>query len=600
MDDVGIILVLLACSVFCVLTQVSFVLLDILRLRCAQSCVSCAKAACKVILPTLKCCKRKQNEKPEDALTKMIQDSIDKEKVVLNLKVMRYMGHFWLFYIVSCSIPRQLEALSALKSDWLIVCGEVGPLILLVLTVFFAWCPRFMTSRVIDTMFVFSSLRFILMFLYTENVMQMHYIVQNACFARFAGSLLICNILISLPVNLIVCGCCIFAYSRSSHEPSVLDEIFPSHFADFVFMEVAFTVGTCAFSWIYEHSAKRHNLERRLLAQADATIQQLLSGMCDAVVVLSSDLTIMGRAPKLANLLLRRATGNALAGAKFSDLLLNIELDRFNVFLEQARNNLLDRLPSSTHTLVSASGVRAETPSDLTPALSMPFQLKDVTGSFFDTRLFCSCFLDLNDEISYIIGVCEHNNSPHVQPHFYYRDIGKSQLQTPRDEACSSSSGSDVDALAPLRFESLVVSIDAFSHDLRILSSSTSFDNVICMDTRGRSLLDFVVERELLMSAVQSIVNNVVSGHRESDSLDIERVHVKPPDWNRGLVLRTQCSLVIPGIQSYEHSDFDQSIYEDDDNVLMADLVFKQGHQISSRKLARATLPKRLPWSCAL
>eukprot|EP00928_Gymnodinium_smaydae_P089870 TRINITY_DN73759_c0_g1_i1.p1 TRINITY_DN73759_c0_g1~~TRINITY_DN73759_c0_g1_i1.p1 ORF type:complete len:624 (-),score=88.18 TRINITY_DN73759_c0_g1_i1:255-2057(-) len=582
--------ILLACSVVIVSSQFVLMVLDMQKMPFVQWFVYCVKEAWKVAVFIIKYCKCERSEELE-VLTKMIQVLMDKEKVILNLKVMRYMSHFWMAYIIACSIPRQVEALSRRSADWWSMCEEGGPLVLLMLNALFTVFPRCMTPRVIDILYVFSSLRFIILFLYTEDVMQMRYAAGNAFFARFVGSSLICNIRLALPVNLIVCGFCIFAYFRGSQQPSLLDETFPSHFADFVFMELAFTTGSCVIAWAYEYSAKRHNLEGRLLAQADATVQQLLSGMCDAVVILSSDLKIMGRAPKLANLLLRSATGKALAGLQFDELLLSTELDRFSMFLEQARNNVLDRPQSET--LVSACEVRAQLPSDLTPALSMSFQLRDVTGSFFHTRLFCSCFLDLNEEISYIIGVCEQNNSAQsLPPHLSYPSripqTRTSQFETPRDEACSSSSGSsDLDGIAPLRFEALIVSIDVFSNGLRIVHSSTSFDHFVCTDTIGRSLLDFVVEHELLMSCVQTIVNNVVGGGREADSLDLQRVHVKPPDWSRGFVLRAQCSVIIPGVHCYDDPDFDESLYEQDENVLIAEVVFKHGHQISASKLSR-------------
>jgi hypothetical protein len=122
-----------------------------------------------------------------------------------------------------------------------------------------------------------------------------------------------------------------------------MDEHFQGYASGYIPQELVYVVLTCLLCWVMEFRAKaeaRTFLEKRLLTQSEATVQELLSGLCDAVVRIRSDLAIFEPAPKLAHLLLRENRGSAFLGVQFCDFLAYADRDRFRDFLERVGSQL--------------------------------------------------------------------------------------------------------------------------------------------------------------------------------------------------------------------------------------------------------------------
>ena len=182
------------------------------------------------------------------------------------------------------------------------------------------------------------------------------------------------------------------SYYKLSGIKTIIDEIHRDHVTDCIMREVAFTGITCIIAWVTEASIAgeiRLSLQYLESSRGEATAKSLLSVLCDATVHLDSHLRITRPAPQFAALLLRPES--ALSMCCITDLMLEQDHDRFE-------QNILHAHSTSPGLL--SKGVHEH-------AVSLSISLREARGGAVPVRLVSSSFLDLDNELHYIIGICE-------------------------------------------------------------------------------------------------------------------------------------------------------------------------------------------------
>eukprot|EP00928_Gymnodinium_smaydae_P037441 TRINITY_DN25991_c0_g1_i2.p1 TRINITY_DN25991_c0_g1~~TRINITY_DN25991_c0_g1_i2.p1 ORF type:complete len:223 (-),score=34.74 TRINITY_DN25991_c0_g1_i2:95-763(-) len=182
----------------------------------------------------------------------------------------------------------------------------------------------------------------------------------------------------------------------------------------------------------------------------------------------------------------------------------------------------------------------------------MNFNLKDVTGNRVSAKIFCSCFLDLDDEVNYILGVCENSCAENPQSHnpgFNNTCIDK-PLKT---DVCSSSSDGDADSISPLKVDVVNVSID--TDNLLICSCSGAFEDAMRMKAHGLPFIDLLSEKKEFLLWVQGSVNEMIYREEQSE-LTFGKVHIRSPALEKqGLALRARCSMLSVRLARDIHAD---------------------------------------------
>eukprot|EP00929_Paragymnodinium_shiwhaense_P039159 TRINITY_DN20591_c0_g1_i6.p1 TRINITY_DN20591_c0_g1~~TRINITY_DN20591_c0_g1_i6.p1 ORF type:complete len:616 (-),score=34.27 TRINITY_DN20591_c0_g1_i6:150-1997(-) len=161
---------------------------------------------------------------------------------------------------------------------------------------------------------------------------------------------------------------------------------------------------TCAAVWIFSHiidTWKRETVRANLLAKTSSASEQnvksLLVVMCDAVVTVDEDFRLNTASSDLAHFLVRCPPNSSYQGVSFLDFLENGD-----------RQRVQEQLASSS--------VGPGT------ALSLLAGLVDGNGTSLKVHLYCTGFIDIDDNRAYVIGILEVKD-PDYETRIERRDV---------------------------------------------------------------------------------------------------------------------------------------------------------------------------------
>jgi len=186
-----------------------------------------------------------------------------------------------------------------------------------------------------------------------------------------------------------VCSLCIFYYNFGWDQYHFIYESMA--------LVVVLVLGRIFHKWTYAEA--RATIEAKALARSQATVQRLLSAMCDAVVQFGSDGIIRHPCPKLEVLLLKSRTRSSLQGTPFNDFFDGSERERLANFLSSMTNEPYgSELPNQ---------VEVDLTKQDDVACMLHSHMRDATGTSVPVQIFHGSLRDINEEICHVVGIRE-------------------------------------------------------------------------------------------------------------------------------------------------------------------------------------------------
>ncbi|CAE8721693.1 unnamed protein product [Polarella glacialis] len=202
----------------------------------------------------------------------------------------------------------------------------------------------------------------------------------------------------------------------------------------------------------------RATLEAKTSRQVQTTAHSLLSVLCDAVLTLGPDLQLLHKSPQLAALLLKAAGPRYLLGE-----------DLMNLVVPEDQAQLRQDLEShdGCDVRLLRSGMR------------------DSSGGIVQVRIFHAPFLDLDDRMCHLVGVCEMGlescatepGLPQALSDAFNTELPCQFVQRPREEeessqaSCTSEGSNNSEALFDIISE-LSLTLDIRTYLIERCSSS--------------------------------------------------------------------------------------------------------------------------------
>lgn len=209
----------------------------------------------------------------------------------------------------------------------------------------------------------------------------------SVCAYRVAVAVVTGNLWLTVVMNIAESALCSFRFSAFTPEPdSVLAAESSTSSMYLIYSELfvgAFAVLVAVMTKQGMTSEAEAILHSKLSRQSEISVQALLSGLCDCVVRLSSDLRVACQSQKLAALLLREAAPRYFDGDDFMKLISQADQQRAQAFLQDT-----DRSGEQCARLLNVS-------------------MDGSYGHRISVHLFHASFLTLDDEIGHILGICE-------------------------------------------------------------------------------------------------------------------------------------------------------------------------------------------------
>jgi len=202
-----------------------------------------------------------------------------------------------------------------------------------------------------------------------------------------------------------------------------------------LFTSMCVVLGICIDIFIEVHARK--SLEVVAASRGETTARRLTKALCDEVVILSAgDLTILEPAPKLASLLLRFSS-QQLAGISFLELLPIEDQERCQVFFQ-----MLSMADGGDNVIQN-------------PAATLNIVMIDGNNVGVKVQLFACVFLDAQDRLCHLVGICEIGDQkradtpfelPAPQPPRICTDFRHHVGERPRSDigSCSGFDGASV------------------------------------------------------------------------------------------------------------------------------------------------------------
>eukprot|EP00747_Dinoflagellata_sp_TGD_P111680 gnl/TRDRNA2_/TRDRNA2_171272_c1_seq1.p1 gnl/TRDRNA2_/TRDRNA2_171272_c1~~gnl/TRDRNA2_/TRDRNA2_171272_c1_seq1.p1 ORF type:complete len:606 (-),score=72.80 gnl/TRDRNA2_/TRDRNA2_171272_c1_seq1:34-1851(-) len=414
----------------------------------------------------------------------------------------------------------------------------------LVVSVVFATFPRLHTERSQDLVYVLQGVRMVAGISVQTSTSLLIQTFARLSWVQLALSLLCCNIMCTIPVNLVVIAMYSWKYVMLAEEDTLL-------VAAYLCREVGFMVATSLICYGYEYFLEaevRGMLSGRSSSQAQSTVLAMLSMLCDAVVHLDPELVIMNAAPQLGAMLFN--PGKNYKGTLFADLLIGDDANRFRHYISNALHD--------SH------------------AQSINVHLRVAGGERVQVRLLHSSFQDFDDKPRYIVGICEMSDYEREgQMKMPDARLPPAQGVTPsvshglpRGEAplirSLSGSGKSWDALSsghsdgsgshdiatslPSRSTKefsfdFAVLCDAFTTDLNILKSTVEFALMCGMQPEGKGFLAWVADPVDFKAWVQEHLNDATNPSLPVKSRRRRVAVVSPLAVTLGVELKAECHL---------------------------------------------------------
>mmetsp|Transcript_68660 Transcript_68660/g.200948 ORF Transcript_68660/g.200948 Transcript_68660/m.200948 type:complete len:705 (-) Transcript_68660:497-2611(-) len=260
----------------------------------------------------------------------------------------------------------------------------------LMICLIFSAFPRCVTPRAMNLTYVSLSAWWIVETLILSHAGTFTIFFPAIYAQRAVWGLVVCNGWTTTVCNVVitVCQCAARWWHLSSTHREALLRQETSHLVMVDIICTAMIVYGLVFLEQGVWAAARYIVEVKTSSKTEVTVLRLLSALCDAVVTLGSDLHIVSKAPKLANLVQQGNSANALEGSSFLDLLAETDCVRFRQFLAR-------------------EPVWMDTFNEPEPAQALNVHLVDRSGVGKQVQLFHSHFQDHNDQVGHLIGICE-------------------------------------------------------------------------------------------------------------------------------------------------------------------------------------------------
>eukprot|EP00928_Gymnodinium_smaydae_P043145 TRINITY_DN2896_c0_g1_i9.p1 TRINITY_DN2896_c0_g1~~TRINITY_DN2896_c0_g1_i9.p1 ORF type:complete len:587 (-),score=53.59 TRINITY_DN2896_c0_g1_i9:228-1988(-) len=237
--------------------------------------------------------------------------------------------------------------------------------------------------------------------------------------------------------------------------------LFPDHKFSFAFRELVASALVIGLAWYAEanlYSDVRASLQLNESTQAQTTLKTVLSATCDAVLYVDSWLRLTLPSPELAVMLLKREANDALLHTCLCDL----------AFDSNDETLLKARLPRDV-------GSAGNQPDTLAPMIQL--SLKDSCGSRVACEMFYCAFMNVDDQLCYLVGVRELNEGGREMPPPYAHELPLALpplSNSSNSDSAHSSSGSNFNLRTDVNDEIAIV-VDLFSGELDITDSTDGF-----------------------------------------------------------------------------------------------------------------------------
>eukprot|EP00929_Paragymnodinium_shiwhaense_P107054 TRINITY_DN73031_c0_g1_i2.p1 TRINITY_DN73031_c0_g1~~TRINITY_DN73031_c0_g1_i2.p1 ORF type:complete len:610 (+),score=40.21 TRINITY_DN73031_c0_g1_i2:80-1909(+) len=207
--------------------------------------------------------------------------------------------------------------------------------------------------------------------------------------ARFLGAITIGTPSSTLSFNLIYAALKVWMYSTLFHSMDVLQQDLAREIWGDVLGPFGAELWLCASLWCastivesWNYSTVRANLQAKTSSANEETVKSILNVMCDSVVTVDKDLVMNTPSSDFAHFLVRYPLNNSYQGVSFL------------AFVEQAdRQRIHEQL---TKSLVGPG-----------TANSLSTSLVDGNGASLKVQMYCTCFIDVNGDRAYVIGIIE-------------------------------------------------------------------------------------------------------------------------------------------------------------------------------------------------
>eukprot|EP00929_Paragymnodinium_shiwhaense_P105057 TRINITY_DN6995_c0_g1_i1.p1 TRINITY_DN6995_c0_g1~~TRINITY_DN6995_c0_g1_i1.p1 ORF type:complete len:650 (+),score=86.40 TRINITY_DN6995_c0_g1_i1:47-1996(+) len=223
----------------------------------------------------------------------------------------------------------------------------------------------------------------------TQSIYALWALEQTQGAIRFWAAMCIGTPRVTMGLNIIMSLCKVWMYNlwyealddeEQHFVYMTFGSIKPFAFHEVFLCSMTWSVAVIIDTWAY--AAVRANLQAKASSTSETTVKSMLVVLCDVVMTVDEDLNFNNPATEVAQFLLRQPHSNSYQGMCFLDL------------MEEADRDLIRH-----QILSSLIGVGT--------TLSLSARLVDGNGNLMHVQMYCTCFLDINDNRGYVIGILE-------------------------------------------------------------------------------------------------------------------------------------------------------------------------------------------------
>eukprot|EP00929_Paragymnodinium_shiwhaense_P000059 TRINITY_DN10018_c0_g1_i3.p1 TRINITY_DN10018_c0_g1~~TRINITY_DN10018_c0_g1_i3.p1 ORF type:complete len:622 (+),score=55.67 TRINITY_DN10018_c0_g1_i3:102-1967(+) len=318
---------------------------------------------------------------------------------------------------------------------------------------------------------------------------------------------------------------------------------------------VLWLVSKCV--WIGNDLSVRAELKAKQSSAGETTVNSILAVLCDAVVNVNKDLLFRTPALNLGQYFLQHPACLSHSGRALLDL---VE--------ERDRNRVREQIAVS---LVGGGST-----------LSVATSLLHRNGSLVKVQMYCTCFLDINDERAYVIGILEMKDANHHntlgRPDAIDMDSPEDNLSTLRgrgalhlaasehdnDTFMTGTSGSSTVSLPMIANEAeLELWIDIGSEMLTVVTASTAMRSITGpLPANSCSFLGFlspsqapdVVRR--ISEILETFAKHEAASRPTAPTVDVATLRLRTPHARRaGFEYKVDMSIDMSPLANWSPSD---------------------------------------------
>lgn len=391
----------------------------------------------------------------------------------------------------------------------------------------------------------------------TSSAFRLVFRSVNSTALRLGCGIAFGNARFTLALNLVYLVISSYTYVHVSKlDPAVLEHFGPDNALWFIMDNTFCALVVCAASFAVESRliAEAHaTVKARMFREVETTAKNLLAALCDAVVHLSSNLSMSDSSPQLKALLLH---ARHLKGHSFVDLLEESDRPRFEESMETVSRRACARAAAD----------------EVIPAVLLHVHMRDTLGTRISVQLFAAALLEVDGSSGFLVGIRElsrdaDDNFP-VAPHMNAPSpsiVGLIQTNTmlsladhPRSNrnnsevesrssissaGLSSKSGSSGGTMPCTEFNGAEVAILFNAWDFIILEGTPACGFLGGPSYVGNNFCDWFADRKEFKKTFEKHINELLQGEG-GPKLSLGRVRLKPPPVKRSKIeYVAECSL---------------------------------------------------------